>query len=112
MSIVGLAKNHEEIYLPDRADPVILPRNTDGLHLVQRIRDEAHRFALRQHQAQRRKTGLASQLDSIAGIGPARRKALIRTFGSLEGIRQAPLEDLMAIPGITRDLAERVKAGL
>jgi excinuclease ABC subunit C len=112
MAIVGLAKNHEEIYLSDQADPVILPRNTDGLYLVQRIRDEAHRFALRQHRVQRRKTGLASQLDSIDGIGPARRKALIRAFGSIEGIRQAPVEQLMAIPGITRALAERVKAGL
>jgi excinuclease ABC subunit C len=112
MSVAGLAKNHEEIYLPDQADPVILPRNTDGLYLVQRIRDEAHRFALRQHRTQRRKTGLASQLDCIAGIGPARRKALLRTFGSVEGIRQAPVEDLMSIPGITRALAERVKAGL
>jgi excinuclease ABC subunit C len=112
MVVAGLAKNHEELYLPDRPDPVILPRNTDGLYLVQRIRDEAHRFALRQHRTQRRKTGLASQLDSIAGIGPSRRKALLRTFGSLEGIRQAPVEELMAIPGITRALAERVKAGL
>jgi excinuclease ABC subunit C len=112
MSVAGLAKNHEEIYLPDRADPIILRRNTDGLHLVQRIRDEAHRFALRQHQTQRRKAGLVSQLDSIAGIGPARRKALLRAFGSVEGIRQAPVEDLMNIPGITRALAERVKAGL
>jgi excinuclease ABC subunit C len=112
VSVVGLAKNHEEIYLPGQADPVILPRNSDGLYLVQRIRDEAHRFALRQHRVQRRKSGLASQLDSIAGIGPARRKALIRTFGSVEGIRQAAVEDLMSIPGITRTLAERVKAGL
>jgi excinuclease ABC subunit C len=112
MSLAGLAKNHEEIYLPEQADPVILPRNTDGLYLVQRIRDEAHRFALRQHRVQRRKSGLASQLDSISGIGPARRKALIRAFGSVEGIRQAAVEDLMSIPGITRALAERVKAGL
>lgn len=112
MSVVGLAKNHEEVFLPDQADPVILSRNSDGLYLLQRIRDEAHRFALRQHHAQRRKTGLASQLDSIPGIGPARRKALIREFGSLDGIRQAPIEDLMNIRGITRSLAERIKAGL
>ena len=112
MSVAGLAKNHEEIFLPDQPDPVILPRSSDGLYLMQRIRDEAHRFALRQHQTQRRMTGLASQLDSISGIGPARRKALIRAFGSLDGVRQAPVEDLMNIPGITRALAERVKAGL
>ncbi|HLC04933.1 MAG TPA: excinuclease ABC subunit UvrC [Anaerolineales bacterium] len=112
MSIVGLAKSHEEVFLPDQADPVILPRNSDGLYLMQRIRDEAHRFALRQHHAQRRKSSLASQLDAIAGIGPARRKALIRRFGSIDGIRQAPIEELVNIPGITRALAERVKAGL
>jgi excinuclease ABC subunit C len=89
--VVGLAKGHEELYLPDRADPVILPRRSQGLYLVQRIRDEAHRFALRQHRTQRRRGGLASKLDSINGVGPARRKALIKTFGDLEGIRQASL---------------------
>jgi excinuclease ABC subunit C len=110
--VVGLAKGHEELYRVGKHDPVILPRRSEGLYLVQRIRDEAHRFALKQHRSQRRRVGLASQLDKIPGIGPQRRKALIRAFGDLEGIRRAKVEDLMAIPGINRGLAERVKAEL
>lgn len=110
--VVGLAKGHEELYRVGKRDPVILPRRSEGLYLVQRIRDEAHRFALKQHRSQRRRVGLASQLDKIPGIGPQRRKALIRVFGDLEGIRRAQVEDLMAIPGINRGLAERVKAEL
>jgi excinuclease ABC subunit C len=108
--LVGLAKGHEELYQHGDIDPVILPRQSEGIYLLQRIRDEAHRFALRQHRTQRRKKSLASRLDSIPGIGPARRKALLRTFGDLEGIRQAKVEELMAIPGVTKSLAERVKA--
>jgi excinuclease ABC subunit C len=110
--VVGLAKGHEEVYRVGKRDPVILPRRSEGLYLIQRIRDEAHRFALKQHRSQRRRIGLASNLDKIAGIGPQRRKALIRVFGDLEGIRKAKVEDLMAIPGINRGLAERVKAEL
>ncbi|NIS81824.1 MAG: excinuclease ABC subunit UvrC [Anaerolineales bacterium] len=110
--IVGLAKGHEELYQADGLDPVILPQRSEGLFLVQRIRDEAHRFALRHHTSQRRRAGLVSQLDHIPGIGPARRKALIRVFGDVEGIRKADVEDLVAIPGISRGLAERVKAEL
>jgi excinuclease ABC subunit C len=110
--VVGLAKGHEELYRVGERDPVILPRRSEGLYLVQRIRDEAHRFALKQHRSQRRRVGLASQLDKIPGIGPQRRKALVRVFGDLEGIRKAKVEDLMAIPGINRGLAERVKAEL
>ncbi len=110
--VVGLAKGHEEIHLPDRTDPVILPRRSQGLYLVQRIRDEAHRFALRQHRTQRRRGGLASKLDSITGVGPARRKALIKTFGDLEGIRQASLEDLAGISGITLKTAEQIQEAL
>jgi len=110
--VVGLAKGHEELHLPDRADPVILPRRSQGLYLVQRIRDEAHRFALRQHRTQRRRGGLASKLDSITGVGPARRKALLKTFGDLEGIRQASLEDLVGISGITLKTAEQIQEAL
>lgn len=110
--VVGLAKGHEELYLPERADPVVLPRRSEALYLVQRIRDEAHRFALGQHRVQRARRGLASRLDSIPGIGPGRRKALIRAFGDVEAIRRARLEELMSIPGISRELAERVKAEL
>jgi excinuclease ABC subunit C len=108
--IVGLAKRHEELYLPDRTDPLILDRRSQALFLVQRIRDEAHRFALGHHRTQRKQKGLASQLDAIEGIGPARRKALLKAFGDLDGIRQAEIGDLASVPGISRQLAERVKA--
>jgi excinuclease ABC subunit C len=110
--LAGLAKGHEELYLPGRTDSLVLERRSEGLYLIQRIRDEAHRFALGQHRAQRTKAGIASQLDAIPGIGPQRRKALLRTFGDLDRIRSAALDDLMGIQGITRDLAERIKAEL
>lgn len=110
--VVGLAKDHEELFLPGRADPVVLPRRSDGLHLIQRIRDEAHRSALEQHRSQRDRRGLASQLDAIPGIGPARRKALLKSFDDVGAIKQAKIEDLMRIPGISRQLAERVKTEL
>lgn len=110
--VAGLAKGHEEIYLPEQTDPIVLPRRSQGLFLIQRIRDEAHRFALNQNRSQRKKSGLASQLESIPGIGPQRRKALLRAFGDVAGIRQAPVEKLMAVPGINRQLAERVKSDL
>ncbi|HSB90017.1 MAG TPA: excinuclease ABC subunit UvrC [Anaerolineales bacterium] len=108
--VAGLAKGHEELYLPGRPTPVVLPRGSEGLHLLQRLRDEAHRTALLQHRSQRSKKGLASQLETVPGIGPSRRKALLRAFGDLDAIRRAPVEDLMAIRGMTRALAERVKA--
>jgi len=110
--LCGLAKQHEELYLTDRVDPVILPRRSQGLFLVQRVRDEAHRFAVSHHRVRRRKTGLASTLDSIAGIGPMRRKQLIKAFQDLEGIRGASVEALMALPGINEELARRIKASL
>jgi excinuclease ABC subunit C len=109
--LAALAKEHEELYLPGRKDPIILDRRSEGLYLVERIRDEAHRFALSHHRTRRRK-GIASQLDSISGIGPARRKALLKTFGDIDGIRAARVEELMKIPGLSRELAERVKAEL
>jgi excinuclease ABC subunit C len=106
--LTGLAKSNEELYLPGVQDPIILKRRSEGLHLVQRIRDEAHRFALSHHRIQRKK-GLASQLDTISGIGPVKRKALLKKFGDLEAIRRAGVDELMAVPGINRALAERVK---
>lgn len=109
---VGLAKNHEEIYLPGQKDPVILPHRSQALFLVQRIRDEAHRFALRHHQTQRRKKGLAAQLDQVAGIGPAKRNALLKAFGNLNAIRTANAEQLAQVPGISKKLAQRLKSEL
>jgi excinuclease ABC subunit C len=111
-AVVGLAKNHEEIYRPGEATPVVLARGSSGLHLMQRIRDEAHRVALSQHQTVRGRAGLASQLDAIPGIGPARRRALLRAFGDVDRIRNAPVEELMGVPGISRQIAQRVKSAL
>jgi len=110
--VVGLAKQHEELFVPGRSRPIMLPRRSQGLYLLQRIRDEAHRFAIT-HQRQRRvRMGVASQLDSIPGIGPARRRALLQHFGSLDAIRKASVEQIAAVPGIGPELAETIKAEL
>ena len=111
--VVGLAKQFEELYLPDRRDAVALPRRSQALYLVQRVRDEAHRFAVTSHRRQRQKQGMASRLETAPGIGPAKRKALLKHFGnSLDAIRKASIEDLCAVPGISAQLAEAVKAAL
>lgn len=110
--VCGLAKQQEEIFLPGQPVPILLPRRSQALYLVQRVRDEAHRFALSRHRVRRGKIGLASQLDAIPGIGPARRKALLRRFGSLDGIRQAGVEELANVRGMTRAAAEALKANL
>jgi len=107
--IVGLAKKEEEIFLPGQSESLRLPRRSQALYLVQRIRDEAHRFAITYNRTLRRKAGIASQLDSIPGIGPKRRKALLKTFGSVKKIRQANIDELAAVPGITRSLPETIK---
>jgi excinuclease ABC subunit C len=108
----GLAKRFEELYLPGRPDPVVLPRRSQALYLVQRIRDEAHRFAITYHRDVRGKRALRSELDDIEGIGPGRKKALLKRFGSVRRIREASLEEVAATPGISRDLAERLKGHL
>ncbi|HUH17127.1 MAG TPA: excinuclease ABC subunit UvrC, partial [Methylomirabilota bacterium] len=110
--LVGLAKRFEELYLPGRAAPVVLPRRSQALYLVQRIRDEAHRFAITYHRDVRGKRALRSELDDIAGIGPGRKKALLKRFGSVRRIREASVEEVAATPGISRDLAERLKGHL
>lgn len=110
--VAALAKQQEEIFLPGRARSIILPRKSEGLYLLQRIRDEAHRFAITAHRKQRSKLGLASQLDAIPGIGPARRKALLGHFGSIDAIRTASLAELAAVPKMNLSLAEAVKAHL
>ena len=110
--VVGLAKQEEEIFFPNKPDSLLLPRHSQGLYLVQRIRDEAHRFAITAHRARRTKLGMASALDSIPGIGPARRKALLKHFGSVDMIRKATVVELNAVPGINPALAESVKAHL
>jgi len=110
--VVGLAKQEEEIFFPNLPNSLMLPRHSQGLYLIQRIRDEAHRFAITAHRARRLKQGMASALDSIPGIGPAKRKALLKHFGSVDKIREASLEALSAVPGITPALAESIKASL
>jgi excinuclease ABC subunit C len=90
----------------------LLPRHSQGLYLIQRVRDEAHRFAITSHRKQRTRTGLVSRLDSIPGIGPARRKALIRHFGSIQNIKEADVDELVKIPGITEPLAYSIKSHL
>jgi len=110
--VVGLAKQQEEIFLPGRPKPVYLPRRSQGLFLVQRVRDEAHRFAITHHRTRRRRAGVASQLDSIPGVGPARRNALLKAFGSLDAIRMASVEQLVAVPGIPHAVALAIKEHL
>lgn len=110
--VVGLAKQHEELFLPGRSESILLPAGSQGLFLVQRIRDEAHRFAITAHRERRGKVAIASELEAIPGIGPTRRKALLKHFGSLEAIRQATVEELAAAPGMTLAAARSVRERL
>jgi excinuclease ABC subunit C len=110
--VAGLAKQNEELFIPDQNTPIVLPKNSQGLFLLQRVRDEAHRFAITSHRKQRTKTGLASRLDSVMGIGPAKRKALLGKFGSIQNIQEASIDDLAAIPGISESLAYSIKTQL
>lgn len=106
----GLAKKQEEIFLPDREEPILLDHHTPELHLIQRVRDEAHRFGITHHRALRGKASIHSQLEDIPGIGPKRRKALLTRLGSLKAIREADLETLLSVPGMTKSAAEAVLA--
>jgi excinuclease ABC subunit C len=108
----GLAKQEEELFLPDQHDSIFLERHSQGLYLIQRIRDEAHRFAITAHRKRRRKQGLASRLDMIPGIGPARRRALLKKFGSIDGIKKAPADEIAEIKGITLEMAQSIKVQL
>ena len=108
----GLAEKMEEIWLPDAATPILLDHHTPELQLVQRIRDEAHRFGIIHHRTLRGKASLHSQLEEIPGIGPARRKALLKAFGSLKAIREADVDALSAVPGMNQPAAETVYAAL
>jgi excinuclease ABC subunit C len=111
--VVSLAKQFEELYLPENPTPVILPRRSDALYLVQRVRDEAHRYAITSHRARRQKLGMVSLLEAVPGVGPSKRKALLKAFGnSIDAIRSASLEELSSVPGINRRLAEAIKETL
>src|SRR6266849_6368784 len=106
---VALAKENEEIFIPGSPDPIMLPRSSQGLYLVQRIRDEAHRFGITYHRKLRSERTFKSVLDEIPGIGPKRKQALMKHFGSVRAISAASVEDLAALNGMTRDAAEKVK---
>jgi len=107
--VASLAKENEEVFIPRRKEPIVLPGSSPGLQLLQRVRDEAHRFALGYHQKLRRRETFGSLLDSIPGIGPKRKRALLKQFGSVQGIRKASAEELAAARGITESLAKRIK---
>jgi excinuclease ABC subunit C len=100
VAVIGLAKRLEEVWVPSEPDPIIMPRNSEGLYLLQRVRDEAHRFAIAYHRSKRSKRMTASALDSVRGLGEHRRKALVTHFGSLARLKQANVEEITAVPGI------------
>ncbi len=110
--LAGLAKRFEELYVKDVSEAIVLERTSQALYLVQRIRDEAHRFAITYHRGVRSKAGMQSALDSVPGVGPKRKKALLRKFGSLKAIREATAEEIAATPGLTRAAAEKVLEAL
>ena len=110
--VAGLAKEHEWLYLPNQPDPIVLPANSPALHLIQRIRDEAHRFAVAYHRQRRAKSMTQSALDALAGVGPVRKKRLLTAFGSPAGIRRAGLDEIAAVKGMTPALAAKIKQEL
>jgi excinuclease ABC subunit C len=112
VALCGLAKRLEEVWLPGQPDPVILPRTSEALYLLQRVRDEAHRFAITYHRQKRSRSMAQSVLDGVPGLGEHRRKAILRTFGSVKRLREASLEEIAAVPGVGRRTAEAVHAAL
>lgn len=112
IAVCGLAKRLEEVWLPDDDDPVVLPRSSEGLYLLQRIRDEAHRFAITYQRAKRAKRFRSSPLDDVAGLGDTRKQALIKHFGSVKKLRQATIDEICEVPGIGRRTAESVAVAL
>ena len=112
LPLAGLAKEREELFLPGRAEPIVLPATSPALYLVQRLRDEAHRFAITYHRDLRAKRSVRSAFDDLPGVGPKRKRELLKVFGSIKRVREAPVEQIAAVPGISRALAERIKATL
>ena len=110
--LASLAKENEWLYVPHTPEPIVLSRNSQALYLVQRMRDEAHRFAITYHRNLRSKSSLRSPIDLVTGIGPKRKRMLMRRFGSVNGIKQASVDDIAAVPGITRSLAMLLKRSL
>jgi excinuclease ABC subunit C len=112
ISAASIAKENEEVFLPGRVDPIVLPASSQALYLLQRIRDEAHRFAITYHRKARQKSAVASVLDDVPGIGPRRKKALIRHFGSVSKIRDASVDELADVAGMNKALAQRLKESI
>ena len=112
LPLAGLAKEREELFVPGRSDPVVLPATSSALYLVQRLRDEAHRFAITYHRTLRDRRTVRSAFDDLPGVGPKRKRELLKVFGSIKRVREAPVEQIAAVPGISRALAERIKATL
>jgi len=110
--VAGLAKENEWLYVPHQSEPIVLPPNSPALHLVMRIRDEAHRFAVEYHRNRRAKAMTASQLDALAGVGPVRRKRLLTAFGSIAALKRASVDEIAAVKGMSAALASSVKAAL
>jgi excinuclease ABC subunit C len=112
IALCGLAKRLEEVWVPDDDDPVILPRTSEGLYLLQRVRDEAHRFAIAHHRQRRAKAMTGSVLDDVPGLGPTRRRALLKKFGSVKKLRAAGVEEVAEVPGIGPATAQSIVAAL
>jgi len=112
LPVASLAKQNEEVFIPNRKTAIVLPRNSPGLQLLQRLRDEAHRFALAYHTRVRRRNSFISTLDTIPGIGPKRKRALLRQFGTLQAIKDATIDELTKVEGISRTSAEIIKESL
>jgi excinuclease ABC subunit C len=112
VALCGLAKRLEEVWLSDRADPVVLPRTSEALYLLQRVRDEAHRFAITYHRQKRSRSMTQSALDGVPGLGDTRRKAILRVFGSVKRLRVATIEEIAEVPGVGRRTAQAVHAAL
>jgi excinuclease ABC subunit C len=107
-AVIGLAKQLEEVFVPGRADPVPIPRDSEALRLLQRVRDEAHRFAIEFHRGRRDRAMKTSVLDELSGVGPVRKRALLSHFGSPERFLTASREELEAVPGIPGKLARDI----
>ena len=110
--LASLAKENEELFVPHTPEPIVLPRTSQALYLVQRLRDEAHRFAITYHRNLRSKGSLKSSIDMVTGIGPKRKRMLLRKFGTVQAIKEAPVDEIAAVPGLTRSLAIRLKQTL
>jgi excinuclease ABC subunit C len=107
-SVIGLAKRLDEVFLPERSDPLMIKKNSPSLRLLQRIRDEAHRFAISYHKVLRKKRTIKSELDQIKGIGGKRKEALLKYFSSVKRIKAASMEELTRAEGITPKIAEKI----